>query len=260
MPIWRDGSRYARGLRVPDTDYRGRKSFEHHVFICGLRRSGTTLLERYLTSRFRVCHLRAKTPESEGQHLQSVHPAAFLHGGPGRFAFDPAMSPKPPSPEDAPALRQRLLACWANYTVGDDPILLEKGPPNLTKIAWLRAVFPGARFIVLVRDPRAVAAATLKWSKQSLEEAMYHWNVAHSLAFEQIRDEDCEVVRYEEFCVAPDVYLDTSAILSDLPRRTTPLPLGGRVSDVSDANAKYLTSIPPRKFGRGAWQEAGYTI
>ena len=58
------------------------------VFIGGLHRSGTSILHRLLcehpdTSGFEDTGV----PEDEGQHLQSVFEPAYIHGGPGEFAF-----------------------------------------------------------------------------------------------------------------------------------------------------------------------------
>jgi hypothetical protein len=108
---------------------------------------------------------------------------------------------------DYPAHRRALLSHWQHYVVGKSSILLEKSPPNLTKIWWLRQVFPSARFIIMTRDPRAVAAATQKWSKSSLAELMLHWNVAYSKALRDFRKDDCTIVRYEDLVARPEVEL-----------------------------------------------------
>ena len=61
-----------------------------YVFVCGLHRSGTTVLGRNIatlegctgfTNWFR--------PDDEGQLLQDVYPIDTELGGAGRFGFDP---------------------------------------------------------------------------------------------------------------------------------------------------------------------------
>lgn len=234
--------------------------FERQVFICGLHRSGTTLLEQHLRSRFLVAALEAPVPENEGQHLQDVYPAANPHGGPGRFAFAPQMRMSAPSPAEAEQARERLLACWTPWV--DDPaasVLLEKSPPNLTKIAWLRAVFPGARFVIMTRDPRAVAAATIKWAKTSLDELVAHWDAAHRIALED-EAADCVRLRYEDFCQDPERQLERIGRFLDLSPRDLPTDSDVRFAEVANRNARYLEQFVSPGMGRGCWTEFGYDL
>ena len=160
------------------------RTFDRYCFIAGLHRSGTTLTEHLLQATCDVSVLRADVPENEGQHLQDVVPAAIRLGGPGRFAFSTEMHTPVATGAAAEDQRARLLACWTPWVTGDAPLLVEKSPPNLVRIPWLRSVFPGARFLIVTRDPRASAAATEKWSTSSLRELIYHWHVAHAAALE----------------------------------------------------------------------------
>ena len=60
------------------------------LFVGGLHRSGTSLVHRCLTRHPEVSGFSGTgVPEDEGQHLQTVYPPAYAHGGPGRFGFDP---------------------------------------------------------------------------------------------------------------------------------------------------------------------------
>lgn len=234
------------------------RTFASYIFICGLHRSGTTLLENLIHSACDVTVLRAKVPENEGQHLQDVYPLAQRHGGPGRFAFAPEMHPGPMANPIASAHRERLLACWTPWMVGKGSAFLEKSPPNLTKIPWLRSVFPRAQFIVLTRDPRAVAMATARWSRTSLEELIFHWHVAYESARTSFGP-DCHLVRYEELCADPERVLGDLIARLRLPRREQPLTLPSRF-DIYDANAKYLNKFPPRIFASGSWASFGYSL
>ena len=59
------------------------------IFICGLHRSGTSLLYKILKNQKTISGFKNTTAiEDEGQHLQSVFNAANKHGGPGKFGFD----------------------------------------------------------------------------------------------------------------------------------------------------------------------------
>jgi hypothetical protein len=60
------------------------------VFLAGLHRSGTTLLARLLAAHPEISGFSGTgVPADEGQHLQTVYPAAKVYGGPGRFGFAP---------------------------------------------------------------------------------------------------------------------------------------------------------------------------
>ncbi|MHC0052115.1 sulfotransferase family protein [Actibacterium sp. D379-3] len=236
------------------------REFDQYLFICGLHRSGTTLLEQMLSALYDVAVLRADAvPENEGQFLQDVYPRAGLHGGPGRFAFDRAMYPAPPPPDKAAALKQRLMCCWTPWIDGEGRSFVEKSPPNITKIGWLRAVFPGARFIIISRDPRAVAAATQKWSGLSISEMVLHWNAAYTAALDAAGD-DCLFVTYESLCDDPMRVLNRLGAALSLPQREKALVLPGRFADIRNSNADYIAGMENNRYGRGVWDELGYVL
>ncbi|MDE2560874.1 MAG: sulfotransferase [Sphingomonadales bacterium] len=247
-------------LRSPGVTYANDPRIDRVVFICGLHRSGTTLIEDYVHARFDVSALRADVPENEGQHLQDVCSEERRFGGPGRFAFSAAMYRElaglPPGAET----RERILASWRRYVVGDSPTLLEKSPPNLTRIAWLRATFPGARFVVMVRDPRAVAEATRKWTSATFEELVLHWHTAHAVALAQADPRDTCFIRYEDFCADPDATLALSPVPRWLAPRPWPLTTSARFARLADSNARYLAKCPAVNFGRGIWDAFGYRL
>jgi hypothetical protein len=229
------------------------------LFICGLHRSGTTLVEQFIHAHFDVSVIRANVPQNEGQHLQDVYPTARIFGGPGKFAFAPEMHPTPPDTETAPKLRAKLLECWLPHVVGSRTHIMEKSPPNLTKIRWLRAVFPGSSFVVVVRDPRAVSLATQKWSKTSTRELLLHWQAAHTSALSQM-DRDCMVIRYEDFCADPQTLVQRLLDQAALKLRPAPLPLPARFAEIRNSNQHYLESFPREALGAGVWQRFSYPL
>lgn len=254
-------TRQAAPQRLPDVDYNNSPAIDRFVFICGLHRSGTTLLERLLASRFDVAYLRASVPESEGQHMQSVYRAANVYGGAGRFAFSREM---PADLErllsDPEACRARIIADWNRFVVGTSSTLLEKSPPNLTKIDWLRQVFPGARFVIMTRDPRAASAATRKWSNTPLEELMRHWDTAYSQAVAQSREEDCTVLRYEDLCENQDGEISRIAAFLRLDARDSSGHIEERHRELTNSNAKYFAMHGDTRYGPGIWDHFGYQV
>ena len=246
--------------RLPNVDYASNPKIGRLIFICGLHRSGTTLLERLLVARYELSYLRANVPESEGQHMQSVFASARPYGGPGRFAFSQKMQADLRLLSDHPACRSRIMADWHPFITGDGPVLLEKSPPNLTKIWWLRQVFPGALFIIMARDPRAAAAATRKWTNTSLPELMMHWNAAYSQAMADLRDSDCITLRYEDLTKDSRAELPRLADFLRLTPRRAIAPIEDRYVELHNTNDEYIRQHAGTRYGAGIWNQFGYDV
>jgi hypothetical protein len=216
-------------IQTPDIE--GKK----FLFICGLHRSGTSILHRLLcehplTSGFHDTGVA----EDEGQHLQTVFKAAHEFGGPGEFAFhlDAHLT------EDSSLINQsnkdKLISEWGAYYDLQKPVLLEKSPPNLVRSRFLRKMFPDSKFVFIVRHPVAVSLATEKWSDKTIAERLLHWHAAYAIMLDDIlAAEDCLVVRYEDFVKAPDEYLDQICDFAGIHRF---LP----TQRVEDHNEKYF--------------------
>lgn len=246
--------------RIESEDYNGNPQISSLVFICGLHRSGTTLLERMLTAQFELSCLRATVPESEGQHMQNVFASARGFGGPGAFAFSRRMREELQQLTDYAGCRERILQDWSRFVVGSAPVLLEKSPPHLTKIWWLRRVFPGCRFIIVTRDPRAVAAATQKWSKTSLPELMMHWNAAYSQADADFSEADCIISRYEDFVEQPGAEMQRLGAFLQVPARRGAVAMEERFAELENSNPKYIEAHEGTVYGRGVWDRFGYCV
>lgn len=246
----REGIAYAANPRI-----------ERLVFICGLHRSGTTLLEHLLVSALRLSCLRMTVPENEGQHAQTVYSPAAVFGGPGRFAFSQEMERELHLLEDHDACRARILADWKPFVSGDFPALIEKSPPNLTKIWWLRKVFPGSKFLILTRDPRAVAGATQKrWGNGRLEDLVRHWHVAHSMALRDMDDGDCLGIRYEDLLQFEERTVTAISRFLGVAERSGRQTLPVRFRTLSSSNEGYIAMHGGRVYGAGAWNAFGYDI
>ncbi len=189
------------------------------VFIGGLHRSGTSILHRLLcehpdTSGFEDTGV----PEDEGQHLQSVFEPAYIHGGPGEFAFHAEAHLTEESGLISAASRDRLLREWGAYYDLERPVLLEKSPPNLIRSRFLRQMIPGSKFVFIVRHPIAVALATEKWSDNSIADLIVHWHRAYSIMLRDIDDaDDCLVMRYEDLVKDPANCIERVCRLAGLP-------------------------------------------
>lgn len=179
------------------------------VFVGGLHRSGTTPITRWLADHPQVSGFADTGAwEDEGQHLQDVIPTAQEHGGPGRFAFDPEAWLTEQSPLATPVAAARMLAAWTPHWDTSRRLLLEKSPPNLVRLRFLRACFPAARFVVVVRHPLAVALATRKWSRTGIDSLLRHWVLAHGRLLDDARQVgQLALVRYEDVMGEPGLQM-----------------------------------------------------
>jgi Sulfotransferase family len=198
-----------RGLSSPDTLLIGNDSpcNESHrfVFIGGVHRSGTSILHRCLAAHPRVSGFsNTGVEEDEGQLLQSVYPPARVFGGPGRFGFDPRAHMTEKSPLVSLENRRKLLHDWEKYWDMELPVLLEKSPPNIIRMRFLQALFPKARFIVVVRHPVAVALSTAEWKRSRYSTLVNHWATCHEIMIGDLpRVRHVRVVRYEALVACP---------------------------------------------------------
>jgi len=181
-----------------------------YVFICGLHRSGTSLLGRNI-ARMENCTGFKNTGviEDEGQFLQDVYPTAMTYGGAGRFGFDSRAHLTETSVLFTPANAARLRESWHGYWDNSKTIFVEKTPGNLLKTRFLQAVFPDSYFIVIRRHPVAVSMANQRWkvSLAPLHNLFDHWLHCHAL-FEDDKKYLKHVyeLSYEDYVRDPDKY------------------------------------------------------
>jgi Sulfotransferase family len=181
---------------------------ENHqlVFLAGLHRSGTTLLARLLAAHPQVSGFSdTGVPADEGQHLQSVYPAASVYGGPGRFGFAPESHLTETSPLVSEENARTLYEEWSPHWDLARPVLVEKSPPNLLKTRFLQALFPGSAFVVIVRHPIPVSIPTARWrGTRRYDRMLEHWLRCHAL-FEADRGhlDRVHVLTYEQLVRDP---------------------------------------------------------
>lgn len=153
-----------------------------HAFVAGLHRSGTSALTAALGASGDASVFRGTGAiEDEGQFLQDVFLDDNHYGGPGRFGFRRGAHLTEADVDLVERGRAALFDAWSPHWALERPVLVEKSPSHILRLRWLQAVFPGARFVIMVRNPIAVSLATARWSRTSLHSLIHHWVRCHEL-------------------------------------------------------------------------------
>jgi Sulfotransferase family len=214
-----------------------------YVFVCGLHRSGTSLLGRNV-GRLQDCtpfkntpfYIGTSIPIDEGEHLQDIYPLDLELGGPGRFGFDSRSHRTENSELLTPDNVARLRARWHRYWDKSKTICVEKTPGNILMTRFLQTAFPNSYFIVIRRHPIAVSMSTQRmWSVKitSLHRLFRHWLHCYEL-FEQDKRHLKHVyeLTYEDYIGDPAKYHQEIAAFIG-----TRVPESG-MEDVKRANNK----------------------
>ncbi len=186
------------------------QSRRKYIFVCGLQRSGTSVLGRNI-ARLENCTGFKNTGVlmDEGRFLQDVYPFDGQFGEAGRFGFDPRAHRTETSelltPENIASLRTSWHARWD----ASKSICVEKTPGNLLITRFLQAAFPDSYFVVIWRHPVPVSISTQRWkvSIRPLHSLFEHWLHCH-----QLFDEDRKylkhmyALRYEDYVENPAKY------------------------------------------------------
>lgn len=134
--------------RAPD----GRSTGRRLAFVGGAPRSGTTLLQNMLDSHPHILGLPEFIALPEIMEVRD-----YLHELVDREWIDRICSHA-----DIDESVARLVHDLLHARVPEDPgirLVTEKTPEDIFVFEALQAVFPEARFVIVVRDPRAVVAS-----------------------------------------------------------------------------------------------------
>lgn len=179
------------------------------IFILSLPRSGSTLLQRILATAPTVVTtaepwivpvvLSAGSPEvSQGYNsvFADMAMTEFLGDadGEGRRRW----------------MRQTLEAAYTTHLCDPDrQVFVDKTPRNGAYASQLRAIFPDAHFVLLLRDPRSIVASIMRTWGRGRWNLFLHWydfdEVLEGLATYATSDDPLmTVVRYEELLADPE--------------------------------------------------------
>ena len=207
-----------------------------YAFICGLHRSGTTLIARALAEHPMVSGFKnTGVIEDEGQFLQSVLPLEIAFGGVGRFGFDPRAHMTEASALNTPEASVRLLSEWGRYWDRSKPVLMEKTPSNLLRMRLLQSLVPASYFIVVTRHPVAACLATMKWTEGNVFSLVSHWVHCYRIA----RD-DAKALRHVLWVSYEGFVADPARQLERIGEFLQLAPHPGWTARVANENEKYF--------------------
>jgi len=142
------------------------------VFVVGARRSGTYWLQRILASHPRV----SGVPSETYLFAEGVAPLlGRLHGGARSSPQVGVVHAERPAVIDG--VRGLCDTVLGPYLQPGDRFLVERTPDHVHHMTLISEVYPGARFIHIIRDGRDVARSLLAkpWGPDSVEAAASEW-------------------------------------------------------------------------------------
>lgn len=202
------------------------------IFIVGMPRSGTTLLERILSN-----HEQVATAGELGDLAQALSWAAdrFISSPPGRPMVDSFATLDPGMAGDV------YLERTAGFAAGR-AFLVDKNPSNLFHVWAIARALPAARVLCLVRDPMDACFSNLKelfsgdayaYSYDQLELAAHHRCFSRVVdCWQSLFPSRFRTVVYEELVARPDSVaadvarfcgLESSSGMTDVASNASPV-------------------------------------
>lgn len=118
------------------------------IFILGNTRSGTTILQKVMSTH----------PDVVGWYEPN---ALWLYADPGRIHDE--FDENDATDRVKKYIRKRFLKYQKQH---GNRVILEKTPQNILRIPYVRAIFPEATFLYIVRDPFSfISSVEYKWQR-----------------------------------------------------------------------------------------------
>ena len=225
--------------RAADQSETTRPCHDPCVFILGCDRSGTTLVQKMLTSHPEL-HITYETayaamvrwmhrPKNFEPCLQAIEGFPQFNGIDINALRDDIQAQGAVDFADLTALIYRRVAAFHGKSRWGD-----KTPAYTRYILNLAAMFPAARFIHVVRDPRSVAASWIptNWGPNTYWHAGRLWAHAVGLAtvdMEILEPWRCRTIRFEDVVREPEQTM--RGVCDSLDLTWDPLILSAKARD-----------------------------
>jgi hypothetical protein len=154
---------------------------EEYLFIVCMNNSGSTLLERLL----RNCRNAVGFPAGPDEQVNGQEFVEDLMPVPGQFKpqctriwSEQAAVFEDESRYDWPRIKERWRIEWARnpkMMTANPRVFLEKSPPNVLRAAMLNQHFENNSFVLIQRNPYAVAEGIRRRMAFSLDRCIVHW-------------------------------------------------------------------------------------
>jgi hypothetical protein len=250
------------------------------IFIVGVPRSGTTLLAAFLGSH---SHLSCGTETDFFHFLSQVNEASLLAvdnwpNAATNFLFRqiPGKGRKA-VPEEYGLTRADVLAYLQHQPPSVSAILaavteqfmqragkhrwVEKTPNHLLHLDRIRCVYPDAKIIRIVRDPRDTALSILKapwpWAPRTLVSALSMWRFMDDVSDSFFtNDANAYTIKYEELVADPILTLTRVCDFLGEMFEEPMLAKDGSYKQVNSLNEPWKTKVSERPDSSriGVWQ------
>lgn len=228
------------------------------IFLLGISRSGTTLLQRMLAAHSEIASasepfllvpllasMDRESPTGGAWHgLTSLGITEFTERLPDHLASYQR------------AVREFAIELYAAATPGDERYFVDKTPIYWTVVAQLLAVFPNAKFVFLWRNPLSVIASCVQtWSdsRWRINDYRSDWfaGLPALLAAYNSANERAVSLRFEDLVAHPAETLERLCEYLEigyLPEMTSAfaqIDLGGSLGDPTGVNRYRSASLEP---------------
>jgi hypothetical protein len=238
---------------------------EKYLFIICMNNSGSTLLERVLKDCRNVVGFLA--PGGPDQQVNGQRFVTDLMPTPGKIAVrcrriwsEQSGVLTDESRYNWPRIQQRWRREWQRnpkFRTANPRIFLEKSPANVLRATMLQTHFENSSFILMQRNPYAVAEGIRRRTNLPLDRCVRHWI---RCAQEQIRNEQAlrPVVRlsYEDLSDRPDYCRQTVIQLLpelddfDLNKEVSVQSIEGKVRrPIINYNEQQMARLGPADIG-----------
>jgi hypothetical protein len=175
-----------------------------NLFVLCMNNSGSTLLEKYLSTSPNVVDLpetNGVATSSEGHNIaKGFMPHPRDHGVLGIWTEKKDVF-RDKKLYNWQKIKEAWAAGWKSCAPLDGKILLEKSPPNPIRADLLDEEFSNPYFIAMMRNPYAVCEGIRRRLGYSVERSAEHWGKVGEVQIDNIKSiKNIIYLSYEDLC------------------------------------------------------------
>ncbi|MCG3137633.1 MAG: hypothetical protein HJJLKODD_01482 [Phycisphaerae bacterium] len=232
---------------------------DHLVFLLAPMRSGSTLLRKIIDSHPRLCSpaetwflmplINMWNGRGPGDGYDAAQAAAALQGLVNQDGF-------------MVAARQFAAEVYNRLRSPEAQLLIDKTPFYLRIAQYLPMLFPRARYLLLLRDPRGTVWSFHTWEKiTSPGIADISQRVARELMtqydFQQAHPDSTAIIHYEELCANPEAACRRMCDFLQVPFEPSMMQYGRYRHHEGYGDEKSRLHAAPHQESVERWSQAG---